>query len=72
MIRSREKNLTLSGLFFASDSISDVFNLPFNDDRLRGVRFKADDDMADSWRGINQLNVTGGCASAQAGVGLSV
>jgi hemolysin activation/secretion protein len=59
VIRSREKNLTLTGLFFASDSTSDtnVAN-PFNEDRLRGTRFKADADMADSWRGINQFNVT--------------
>ena len=31
---------------------------PFNDDRLRGIRFKVDADMADAWRGINQFNLT--------------
>ncbi len=58
VIRSREKNLTFTGLFFASDSTSDEHDLRFNDDRLRGVRLKSDADMADAWRGINQLNVT--------------
>ena len=58
VIRSRETNLTLTGLFFASNSLSDVFNAPFSDDRIRGTRFKVDADMADGWRGINQFNVT--------------
>ena len=57
-IRSREKNLTLSGLFFGSNSESDVLGAPFNDDRLRGFRAKADADMADQWQGINQFNLT--------------
>jgi hemolysin activation/secretion protein len=58
LIRTREKNLILTGLFFGSDSTSDVLGAPFNNDRLRGFRAKADADMADPWRGINQLNVT--------------
>jgi hemolysin activation/secretion protein len=58
LIRTREKNLTLSGLFFASDSVSDVFGFPFNKDFIRGTRIKADADMADAWRGVNQFNVT--------------
>jgi hemolysin activation/secretion protein len=57
-IRSRERNLTYTGLFFASESTSDIFETRFNNDRLRGVRFKVDADMADAWRGVNQLNVT--------------
>jgi hemolysin activation/secretion protein len=57
-IRSREQNLFFSGLFFASNSTSDVLGSPYNDDRLRGVRLKADADLADAWGGINQLNVT--------------
>jgi hemolysin activation/secretion protein len=58
VVRSREKNLTLSGLFFASDNESDVLSAPFNDDRLRGFRAKADADFADRWLGVNQLNLT--------------
>jgi hemolysin activation/secretion protein len=56
-LRSREENLIFSGLMFASDSTSDVLGAPFNNDRLRGFRFKTDFDMADSWRGINQVNL---------------
>jgi hemolysin activation/secretion protein len=58
LFRSREKNLTLTGLIFASDSLSDALGAPFSDDRIRGTRFKVDADMADGWRGINQFNVT--------------
>jgi hemolysin activation/secretion protein len=58
LIRSREQNLTLSGLIFASNNESDVMGSMFNDDRLRGFRAKGDADFADSWRGINQFNLT--------------
>lgn len=57
-VRSREKNLTLSGLFFASNNESDVLNAPFNDDRLRGFRGKVDADFADPLQAVNQFNVT--------------
>jgi hemolysin activation/secretion protein len=56
-IRSREKNLIFSGLMFASNSASDVLGVPFNNDRIRGTRFRTDFDVADSWRGINQINL---------------
>ena len=58
VIRSREANLTLTGLIFASENHSDVFGDAFNVDRLRGVRLKADADFADKLLGINQINVT--------------
>lgn len=58
VIRARERNLTVTGLAFASDSSSDVFEARFNQDNLRGVRFKADADAADPMGGINQLNIT--------------
>ena len=59
LLRTRENNLTISGLFFASDSISDTSSAtPFNEDRIRGSRFKVDADTADELRGINQFNVT--------------
>jgi hemolysin activation/secretion protein len=66
LIRSREKNLSLSGLFFTSDSTSDMcltcmfgfaFDVPTRD-FIRGTRLKVDADVADGWRGINQFNVT--------------
>src|SRR5664280_2430914 len=58
LVRSRERNLTLTGLVFLSDNYSDVLGAPFNVDRLRGFRGKADADIADSLQGINQFNVT--------------
>jgi hemolysin activation/secretion protein len=58
VVRSREKNLTLSGLFFASNNESDVLGALFNNDRLRGFRAKADADFADKLQGINQFNLT--------------
>jgi hemolysin activation/secretion protein len=58
LIRSREKNLTVSGLAFASDNLSDLLQAPFNRDHLRGFRLKADADWADRLLGINQVNVT--------------
>jgi hemolysin activation/secretion protein len=58
VVRARERNLTLTGLAFMSDNYSDILSQPFNVDRLRGFRGKADADIADSLQGINQFNVT--------------
>ena len=58
VIRQRERNLTLSGLAFLNNSQSNILAAPFNRDRLRGIRLKADGDLADSLGGINQLNLT--------------
>ena len=41
-----------------NDNASDILSSPFNNDRLRGVRVKADADIADSLQGVNQFNVT--------------
>jgi hemolysin activation/secretion protein len=59
IIRAREKNLTVSGLAFMSESYS-FLGLPANQvDRLRGLRAKLDGDMAESSGGaINQFNIT--------------
>jgi hemolysin activation/secretion protein len=58
VIRSREANLTLSGLVFASESTSDMLEGLFQTvDRLRGIRLKADADFADRLLAINQINV---------------
>lgn len=58
VIRSRERNLTVSAFVFRSDNYSDILELPFNDDRLRGLRGKIDADIADVLRGVNQFNLT--------------
>jgi hemolysin activation/secretion protein len=62
VVRSRERNLTLSGLAFLSDAQGIIFDdpaePPSTQDRLRGVRVKADADWADRFRGINQFNFT--------------
>ena len=58
VLRSREKNITLSSLVYGSDNESDALGAPFTDDRLRGFRSKVDADFADQWHGINQFNVT--------------
>jgi hemolysin activation/secretion protein len=56
-IRRRERNLVFTGLGFMSDDQSDAFGLPLFRDRLRGVRLKAEADLADEANGINQVNV---------------
>lgn len=58
VIRSRDKNLTLSGLVFLSNNEGDLLGTTNSDDRLRGVRLKADGDFADSVGGVNQANLT--------------
>jgi hemolysin activation/secretion protein len=58
LVRARERNLTLTGLAFMSDNYSDILEQPFNVDRLRGLRAKADADIADGLKGVNQFNVT--------------
>jgi hemolysin activation/secretion protein len=55
--RSRERNLTLSGLVFLSDSVGDGSILPSRD-LLRGTRLKADGDFTDRLNGSNVFNVT--------------
>ncbi|HEY5082136.1 MAG TPA: ShlB/FhaC/HecB family hemolysin secretion/activation protein [Bauldia sp.] len=58
LIRSREKNLTLSGLLFLSNDEGDILVAPNSDDRLRGLRVKADFDSVDRLNGTNQGNIT--------------
>jgi hemolysin activation/secretion protein len=61
-IRSRERNLSMTGLAFASDNRADtVFDIqapPNSHDILHGLRAKLDGDAADPLKGINQLNTT--------------
>ena len=58
VIRSRERNLTLSALGFMTNDDGDQLGQPFSRDRLRGFRLKADGDWADMFLGINQVNFT--------------
>jgi len=61
VIRAREKNLNLTALIFGSDNYG-FWNLtpgePQSDDRLRGMRLRADGDFADRFGGISQATVT--------------
>jgi hemolysin activation/secretion protein len=55
-IRQRERNLTVSGLMFASDDQSDILDVsPFTLDRQRGFRVRLEADAADPLNAINQL-----------------
>ena len=58
LVRSREKNLKLSGLFYGSDNEGDALGAPLSDDRLRGFRGKVDADFADATQAVNQFNIT--------------
>ena len=61
VIRSRERNLNVTGLWFASNDRGIFFDLPdeppSTHDRMRGVRVRVDADFADRVGGINQLYV---------------
>jgi hemolysin activation/secretion protein len=61
IIRSREKNLSVTGLGFISNSRGVIFedqdNPPSTLDRLRGFRGKANADWADPLNAVNQINV---------------
>jgi hemolysin activation/secretion protein len=56
-IRSRERNLIASALFFMTNDRSDILDALNTRDRLRGIRLKTDADFADALRGINQINL---------------
>ena len=60
VIRARERNLIVSGLWFWTDDRSRSSTCrttpPSTHDRLRGIRLKVDADAADPLSGINQLN----------------
>ncbi len=56
-IRSRERNLIASALFFMSNDRSDILDALNTLDRLRGVRLKANADYVDALRGTDQINL---------------
>jgi hemolysin activation/secretion protein len=53
VIRARERNLNVSGLWFWSNDRGIFFDLPH--DRMRGMRVRVEADSADQVGGINQL-----------------
>jgi hemolysin activation/secretion protein len=59
IIRARERNLSVSGLWFWSNDRGIFLDLPDDPpsthDRMRGIRLRADADSADATGGINQL-----------------
>ncbi len=57
-IRSRERNLTVTVLGFASDDRSDMLGDVNTIDRLRGVRGRLEVDYADVFAAVNQINLT--------------
>ena len=57
-VRSRERNVIGSLFAFMSENYSYALEQPFNVDRLRGLRARADIDFADSLNGINQVSAT--------------
>ncbi|HEV3371852.1 MAG TPA: POTRA domain-containing protein [Xanthobacteraceae bacterium] len=61
VLRTRERNLSVTGLWFASHNEGSILDMPDTPpstrDDLRGARFKANGDWADPFNGINQVNV---------------
>jgi hemolysin activation/secretion protein len=62
VIRARERNFNLTGLWFWSDDRSSFFDMPDQPpstlDKMRGFRLRAETDWADQFAGINQLGFT--------------
>jgi hemolysin activation/secretion protein len=59
VIRERERNLNVSGLWFWSNDRGSFFDMPdeppSTHDRMRGIRLRTDADSADQTGAINQL-----------------
>ncbi|WP_181182242.1 MULTISPECIES: ShlB/FhaC/HecB family hemolysin secretion/activation protein [unclassified Mesorhizobium] len=58
LIRSRDENFVLSGSFFVEDAKGDTDTQLISRDRIRGIRLKADYDLADELGGISQIRLT--------------
>lgn len=58
LIRSREKNLAVSGRFFYNNSNGEILSEPSSEDRLRGFRVSADFDIADETNAVSQVFAT--------------
>jgi hemolysin activation/secretion protein len=57
LIRSRSQNLSLRGSFTAHDGETKIFGVEDTHDRIRAFRLGTTYDRADSWRGINLLDI---------------
>jgi len=61
IIRTRERNLSVTGLWFMSHNEGVIFDSPTMPpstlDNLRGGRLKINSDWADPIKGVNQLNI---------------
>jgi hemolysin activation/secretion protein len=55
ILRQREHNVTLTGLWFQSDDDGTLLTAPFSQDRLRGFRLRAEADWIDPLGGANQF-----------------
>jgi hemolysin activation/secretion protein len=70
LIRSREQNFRLSALGFLEDDYSEALSAPFSDDRLRGVRLRANYDQVDTWLGtVGQSQIIGTFSQGIPGLG---
>lgn len=58
LVRSRDTNLTLSTLFFASDNKASMLGSPSSDDRLRGARVKLEGEVNDDLEGRTIFGAT--------------
>ncbi|MEM5585228.1 ShlB/FhaC/HecB family hemolysin secretion/activation protein [Roseibium sp. AS2] len=58
VIRSREQNLALSALLFATQVTNDSLGSRLTEDRLRGIRATASFDQYDNLKGVTQLVAT--------------
>jgi hemolysin activation/secretion protein len=57
LIRSRSQNLSLRGSLTAHNGKTEIFDVEDTRDRIRAFRLGATYDRADSWRGINLLDI---------------
>ncbi len=57
LIRSRSQNLSIRGSFFAYDGETEIFDVEDTRDQIRGFRLGITYDRADSWRGVNLLDI---------------
>lgn len=58
LVRSRDRNLTLSALLFASDNKASMLGSPRSDDRLRGIRVKLEGEVNDDLDGRTTFGAT--------------
>jgi hemolysin activation/secretion protein len=55
VLRTRERNVALTGLWFMSNDDGNILSAPFSQDRLRGFRLRTEADWIDPLGGANQF-----------------